>query len=110
MEYIDLRLGFRIDSRNYIPHSVVVVRNSNAWYYGVNSRASSVNLVYKPVKAYLRLGVNQAESTRKGYTKVVQPYDLEKGKPLIVSFVGIVIELDLWIQSPLLLTLLVRPK
>ena len=71
MEYTDLRFSFRIDSRNCIPYGVVVVRNGNAWYYGANSRASSVNLVYKPVKAYLRLGVNQAESIRKGYIKVV---------------------------------------
>ena len=71
MEYTDLRFSFRIDSRNYIPHSVVVVRDGNAWCYGANSRASSVNLVHKPVKACLRLGVNQAESTRKGHTKVV---------------------------------------
>ena len=39
---------------------------------------------------------------------MVKPYNLEESEPLIVSFVGVVIELDLRIQYPLFLTLLVR--
>ena len=41
---------------------------------------------------------------------MVKPYNLEESEPLIVGFVGIVIELNLRIQYLLFLILLIRPE
>ena len=41
------------------------------------------------------LVINKAEAVRVGYIKVVKPYNLEKSKALIISFISVVIKLHL---------------